>query len=259
MIVTTSYNPSEHLVSKANELAEQWQTRTVRRGHMTIPTIQKIYQERDILVVTEEGLTCYRQGNKPLFFHPGSSFFRVKRMLASLQTEPMLQLAGVRPGDTVVDCTAGLCADAIMFSHAVGREGRVIAIEADPLISLIVREGLASLETDIPEMNEAMRRIHLQHGHHLEVLRRMPDQSADIIYFDPMFRSPVEASSGISPLRAYAYEHPLSVEAVEEARRVARRTIVLKELRGSQLFAELGFTEDDRRNAKIAYGVIHIR
>ncbi|GFR38292.1 hypothetical protein PRECH8_15880 [Insulibacter thermoxylanivorax] len=258
MIVTTSFRPSPRLVEEAERWAEQLGLRLVKRGNRTISALQRRYKVRDVLVVTEEGLRCYREANPPLFFHPGSAFFRIKRMLATGEQEPLLTIPGVQPGDTIVDCTAGLCSDALTFSYAVGERGRVIAIEADPTVSLIVREGLRTYETELPEVNEAMRRIEVMQGDHRKILSGMPDRSADIVYFDPMFRSPIEESSGIAPLRSFACEQPITAEAVAEARRVARRAVVMKELRGSSQFAKLGFVEDDRRNSKIAYGVIRI-
>lgn len=65
-------------------------------------------------------------------------------------------------------------------------------------------------------------------------------------------------SSGIAVLRRFAYEAQLSEAAVREACRVARRVVVLKELRGNDQFTRLGFVCDSRRNSKIAYGVIRI-
>jgi 16S rRNA G966 N2-methylase RsmD len=258
MIVTTSYDPSDTIIQKAKRLADELGVRVVPRRHMTIRRMQERYGIHDVLVVTDTGLSCYRNRLPPLFFHPGSSYLRVKRMLATGGSEPLLSIPDVRPGDTIVDCTAGLCSDAIAFSYAAGEQGKVIAIEADRIISLIAREGLQQVSTDLPEFDAAMRRIQVMHGQHLDVLRSMPDRSADIVYFDPMFRSPIEESSGISPLRNYAYMQPVTAESVAEAKRVARRTVMLKERRGSSQFAKLGFLPDERHNAKIAFGVIQI-
>jgi hypothetical protein len=72
-------------------------------------------------------------------------------------------------------------------------------------------------------------------------LRSLPDKSADIVYFDPMFRIPVEESSSISPYRFIANPEPLSLEAVTEAVRVARRKVILKDHRDSPEFDRLGF------------------
>jgi len=258
MIVTTSYDPSEELVRQARELAAELQVRAVPRRHMTIRRMQERYRVSDVLVVTETGLTSYRDRHPPLFFHPGSSYLRIKRMLATGESEPLISIPDVRPGDTIIDCTAGLCSDAIALSYAAGDRGKVMAIEADRIISLIARDGLACATTDLPEFDAAMRRISVVCGHHLDVLRSLPDRSADLVYFDPMFRSPIEESSGISPLRNYAFMQEISVESVAEAKRVARRVVMMKERRGSAQFARLGFVQDDRHNAKIAFGVIQI-
>ena len=93
---------------------------------------------------------------------------------------------------------------------------------------------------------------------HLDYLRSLPSGSRDIVYFDPMFRDPLHDSAAIGSLRDLANGSALSAESVEEAKRVARKTVVLKEKRGSTEFARLGFTELARGNAKTSYGVIRI-
>lgn len=243
---------------QAASLAAKYNLTLVPREKLTIRKLQQLYRTQDVLVVSSHGLQCYRGDEKPLFFHPGSAVFRIKRLLSGKEHDPMLRIPEVRAGDRIVDCTAGLCADAITFAYAVGETGSVTAIEKDPVVSLLVREGLAAYDSEVPEINEAMRRITVIQGDHLQVLRSMPDDSADVVYFDPMFRTPVHESSGISALRQFAYEAPLTEAAVREACRVARRVVVLKELRASDQFARLGFVSDSRQHAKIAYGVIRI-
>jgi hypothetical protein len=73
-----------------------------------------------------------------------------------------------------------------------------------------------------------------------------------------MFRRPVKESSGIAPLRPFANTEPLQPEAVEEAARVARRSVVLKEQVDSGEFERLGFRKQVRSGANIAYGVISL-
>ena len=66
-------------------------------------------------------------------------------------------------------------------------------------------------ETELPEVNEAMRRIEVMQGDHRTILRRHAgSSSADVVYFDPMFRAPIEESSGIAPLRSFACEQPIT-------------------------------------------------
>jgi 16S rRNA (guanine1516-N2)-methyltransferase len=73
-----------------------------------------------------------------------------------------------------------------------------------------------------------------------------------------MFRDPLHSSTGISPLRSFANERMVTAESVDEAKRVARKCVVLKEQRDSGEFERLGFTKDPRIHAKVAYGVIRL-
>lgn len=71
-------------------------------------------------------------------------------------------------------------------------------------------------------------------------LKEQPDDSFDVVYFDPMFRIPVKKSSAMAPLRPLAYEKRLSAETVKEALRVAPR-VVIKE-RSEEILKEYGCT-----------------
>ncbi len=182
---------------------------------------------------------------------------RAKRWLRG-ETDILLKVADVQPGDHVLDCTAGLASDAIIFALGVGAEGSVTAIESQRMLAFITRVGLAVYKSDVPELNRAMRAVRLEHADHLEYLKRLPDRSVDIVYLDPMFRHPIEESAAISALRGAANNHPVREETIGEARRVGRKTIVLKEHRNSREFVRLGFREIHKSGAKIAYGVIRL-
>ena len=108
-------------------------------------------------------------------------------------------------------------------------------------------------------MDAALRRIRAVRADHAAYLAAMPDKSVDIVYFDPMFRLPIAESSGLEPLRNVANPAALSEAAVREARRVARRIVVLKENRDSGEFERLGFEwVKPKKTSKIAYGVITV-
>ncbi len=193
----------------------------------------------------------------PMFFHPSLSFVRVKRLMRG-EGDALIECSGAEPGDIVLDCTAGLASDSIVFSHVVGPEGRVTAIESEPALHMLIREGLSHYETHLESFNDTMRRIEVKLADHTRELEKLPDRSVDIVYFDPMFRSPIEDSSAIQPLRRLANHKALSEHAIEQARRVARKRIVLKEHRDGDEFNRLGFERLFRSGTKIAYGVIHI-
>lgn len=257
MLVSTSYSPSSELEEAARRLAAQMRRPWVARGRQTIGQLRKRYGDQPIMLLTNEGLRLYAGNGKPVFFHPSMAALRVQK-LAKGEEDALVAAAGAKPGDAVLDCTAGLAADAIVFSAVVGERGRVVALESEEAIYWLIREGLASYKSDIPGLEEAMRRVQVILADHLDYLRGLPDRSFDIVYFDPMFRLPIGVSASMAPLRVVANHRRLSVEAVREATRVARRAVVLKEHRDSGEFERLGIAPLIRPHTKIAYGVIRL-
>lgn len=257
MIVTTAERPAAELIAQAERLAGELQADYVPRRRDTLRYLAGKHRADGILVAARDGLKYVADDRPPLFFHPSMGFVRIKRLLGGEGPDPMIEASGAAAGDTVVDCTAGLASDAILFSHVVGATGAVRAIEASLLLYVIVREGLQSARTGLPEVDDACRRIVMVQGAHEEILRGLPNRSVDVVYFDPMFSDPVEASAAIRPLRSYALHEPLTADAVREAVRVARKSVVMKNARGSSEFARLGFAPP-RPSKTAGYGVIRI-
>lgn len=257
MYITTGEKEAALLVERARNLAETTGGTYVRRNKMSLPMMIEHYEAEEVLVVLQGKVRLFRKDSPLLEFHPSMGFVRAKRILRG-EPDPLLEAGAVNEGDTIIDCTAGLGTDALVFSVAVGKSGRVIACESSlPLYTLLV-EGMSQYETIKPAVNEAFRRIELHHANHLDLLRSLPDQSCDTVYFDPMFREPMMDSSAIQPLRDYANAHALDEQSIMEARRVARKRVVMKEKRGSAEFDRLGFEILDRANAKTLYGVINV-
>lgn len=257
MYITTGDTQADSLVERARRLAQLTGGTYVPRGNMSLSKMADRYQANEILVVLQGRARLYRKHAEQLEFHPSMGFIRAKRVLAG-ESDPMLDAGAVRQGDTILDCTAGLGTDALVFSIAAGPTGRTIACESSLPIYALLAEGMSHYESKLPEVDEAFRRIELHHAHHLDLLRSLPDNSCDTVYFDPMFREPMMDSSAIQPLRDYANPSALDIESIEEAKRVARKRIVMKEKRGSAEFTRLGFDVLDRANAKTLYGVIHV-
>lgn len=258
MIVTTTERPDEETIRHANRIAEELGCASVPRRRDTIRGLMRARPDAadGVLVAGPDGLRFIAPDEPPLFYHPSMAYIRAKRLREG-GYDAMANAAGAQPGDAVLDCTAGLGSDALVFSVAVGAQGRVTALEASPVLHLIVREGMRAYKTELPDIDEAMRRIEHVKAEHLAYLRDLPDRSFDIVYFDPMFSKPVMESASLLPLRAMAEDSPLTEEAVREARRVARKSVVLKEHRDSKEFERLGFTRPRRTANAVAYGVIN--
>ncbi|OMD51865.1 SAM-dependent methyltransferase [Paenibacillus borealis] len=257
MIITTGFDPIPEIVLRAQQLAERTGAPYVLRARFSMPKLAERYGDEEILVVLQEAVRLISPGLPPMEFHPSMGFVRAKRILKG-ESDPMLEAAGMLPGDSVLDCTAGLGSDSLLFAVHGGEDSVVTALESSlPLYALLL-EGMSQYISGQLKVNEALRRIQVVHSEHLGYLREQPDNSVDIVYFDPMFRVPLTDSAAISPLRRFANTAALTGESVAEAVRVARKAVLLKEKALSGEFSRLGFTEQLRSSSKTSYGVIHI-
>ena len=200
-------------------------------------------------------MSCHVGGGE-FFFHPGLAVLRIKEIISG-KTDQMIKSLDLGPGDTLLDCTLGLGIDAIVASHVAGTRGRVVGLEASPVVACLVKYGLASYKEATPELIEAMRRVEVVRADHFTYLHNSRPGSFDVVYFDPMFRRARPKSSTISALRPLARGGPLKPETVSLALQVARRRVVIKERSGSEEFRRLGCQEvSGRRYAPVAYGVL---
>ncbi len=195
------------------------------------------------------------------FFHRGLSELRILNLLRG-GNDPLVKALELQPGMSVLDCTLGLAADALVAAHAVGETGRVCGLESVPLVALMTRWGIESLQTNLddtrPELRAAAGRIEVVPADHATYLSELPSCAFDVVYFDPMFRRPKKSSSGIQSLRDYADARPLTCETLQQALRVAKSRIVIKELSGSSEFARLGIRHfAGGQHSSLQYGILH--
>jgi hypothetical protein len=85
------------------------------------------------------------------------------------------------------------------------------------------------------------------------------DNSFDVVYFDPMFQEQIDESNGINGIKAIALYTTLTPMAIQEAKRVAKQKVVLKDHWKSSRFEEHGFTVQKRKTSKFHYGTIDIQ
>ncbi|MBX5437867.1 MAG: hypothetical protein IRZ33_11770, partial [Alicyclobacillaceae bacterium] len=106
---------------------------------------------------------------------------------------------------------------------------------------------------EYPVLAELFPRIQVIVGDHADVLAAMAADSVDVVVFDPMFRKPPGRPTAMDPVRVFANPSPLSARAWAEAKRVARRCVVLKERPGSGEFERFGLVPDKPRG-RFAFG-----
>lgn len=257
MIVTTAGRTNERMINVAQNIAKNIQAPFVFRKKRSISMLQDALQE-DVLVVGKERLEFHSlKTSEPFFFHPNSAMFRIKRIMKG-EEDPFQEATQLEKGMSFLDCTLGLASDSIVASFLVGDEGKVIGVEKSALISYLVGQGLNMWETDVKVVNDAMRRIEVVHGDHLAVLTSLPSRSIDVVYFDPMFHETIEESQGIDPLRSLAAYDDLTEAVILEARRVAKKRVVLKDHFRSERFQQFQFAQIKRKTAKFHYGYFEV-
>ena len=132
-----------------------------------------------------------------------------------------------------------------------------MGLEASLLLYFAVKRGLASYECKTPLLTAALRRVQAVHAVAADYLAQCVKAgvSFDVVYFDPMFRHPVQGSKAMEALRPLSLEEPLAKSTVELALKVAPR-VVIKE-RSEYLLAEYGCEEYvGGKYSRVKFGII---
>lgn len=258
MIITTAGRSTNELVTKAKKLSTSYHLPYKERNGVSINTLKKQYQD-DIVVVGKDRLSISPLHDETtLFFHPNLAMVRAKRMFKG-EEEPLVQVAKLKEGMSFLDCTLGLASDSIIASIAVGSNGSITGIEGNKMLYLLAKEGLTSFSTGYEEFDLAMKKIEVKHSDHYSFLQQAKTNSVDVVYFDPMFHSAIDTSSGINSIRIQALTTEITDEVITEAKRVARERVVLKDHWKSDRFTHLGFTQHKRKTSLFHYGTIELK
>ena len=254
-IVTTTRKPTLATETLATELAEQLGGKFVQRENFSFDALKQTHGAENILLVKKSSLSIVTAAGE-IFFHPNTAHLRIKNLRGG-EGDRLIDALKISAGSTVLDCTLGLGSDAIVASFVAGESGSVVALEVNPLLAEVVRRGMKNFSDDSPHILQAMRRVEVLTADCAEFLKSCAENSFDVVYFDPMFRQPIQKSSGLNPIRPLADNRPLTPEIIRQARRVAKFRVVMKEHSGSAEFARLGFTvAAGGKYSSVAFGVI---
>lgn len=178
------------------------------------------------LLVLSRGAALWIDGRERRW-SPGMGALRARRLLRGERGpptgDPFLAAAAFRPGESVLDCTLGMGADALVAAAAVGEGGRVVGLEASAPLAALVDEGLRGFP------HPAARRVEVRRADHRDFLAACPARSFDVVIFDPMFREARAQNPSFDLVRRLGDPRPLEPEALRRARRVARRCVVVKD------------------------------
>jgi len=247
--VTTSGQPEVALVQRAREAARTWGLPFVarRKKQPLGPLLESVAEA--LLVFEREGVTLWDKESS-FSFNPGMAHLRRLRILEGQRDDALVRVGELRAGDHVLDCTLGLGQDALVAALMVGPEGRVVALEKSLALFAVVSEGLA-----VYPYGPASGRVEALHADSHAYLRTLPSGSFDVVCFDPMFEKPKKSQPAFEMLRRFAEHAPLTPDILEEARRVARRWVVVKGSRHSEDLKKLGLeAEPGSRYTSVIWG-----
>jgi 16S rRNA (guanine1516-N2)-methyltransferase len=195
-------------------------------------------------------------GGTSLSSHPGMGLVRVRRLVKGAEHDPLLDLAELPLGGSVLDATFGFGQDALVFAHAVGEHGRVVGLEASPLLAGLAMGGLRFWPEPAASI---VNRIEVRFMNFRAFLAQAPAKSFDVVYFDPMFRKARPAAPDFAALRILAERAPIEPVDIEAAVRVARRAVIVKDAWPGPEITRLGFSPRiSRRSAEIVYGCLRL-
>ena len=245
-------SPTLDVVVRARTVAARLHRPFVARRHDSLALLSRRHGTQGALVVDADRLRLVYE-ERSYSFHPNMAHHRVTAVHAG-RGDRLLTVAGLQPGDRFLDCTCGLGADAIVAAHAVGPHGRVESLEASALLATVVAHGMAHYDHRNADLTAAMRRVTVRHATAEHVLATLPSRSWDVVYFDPMFDTPIEATTSLGLVRLLAATDVPSRATLTEARRVARRCVVVKDRATGTLLEQLKIPPVGTTRRHVRYG-----
>ena len=227
--VTTAAKLSPETLRVAQELSSELNAPYLPRLGRSLPDVFAGSGAARLLVVGSDHLRLVdRASGAEYFYHPNMFLSRGSVVLGG-GPDHFLEAVALKPGDHLLDCTLGFASEAALASLVLGETGKVVGLESSPALAAITQRGLQTFVLRSAPLEAALRRIEVHTADHHEYLSLCETGSYDVVYFDPFFEKPLAGSEhSISPLFLFGNPATLSPEAVAEARRIARRRIVIK-------------------------------
>lgn len=259
LAVTTGGKPTPELEAEARRLADEMGVPYAARKGGPLARVFDATGAARLLVFGGDRLRlCAREGGE-YFFHPNLATVRAANLLRG-DRDVFVDATGLGSGDRLLDCTLGFAGEAALGALRVGATGTVVGLESVPELAAVTRHGLQCFELPSAPLQNALRQINVETADYRAFLPRCATDAFDVVYFDPMFDERLPGSeNSVSPLALFGNPAPLDAAAVQEARRVARRRVVVKHPRHVPLPEELRSAVSQTltgRKSRVVYAVL---
>jgi len=253
-VVTTAHKASiamkEDAIKIAKELGTVFIPRRKFREYIRTHVV-------DFYYVAEEKRLVIRRDRTILFFHPSLAKVRRKNIRMG-QRDYLLEALKLQGSERILDGTLGLASEAILIASNLNDKGSIVGLEGSKHIYMIMKWGMERYESE-KWIIDALKRISIRNTLFSRYARSQPSDSFDIVYLDPMFEHPNMASSSMNPLRAFAVYDNLTSRDVEEAKRIARKRVVIKSRIEDSLFKRIQVDKImGSRKSGVLYGLIEV-
>lgn len=227
--ITTSQNASEELVLKAKGLSTEWGVPYVSRSQFSINALQEQTGVDTWIVLEQNGKIALVYRNHRYAFSLNMAELRIKQW-DLYRKDYLAKILIDHQINTYLDCTFGNGSDSIMASYALGKGTKVVGVEASLVLYLLGKIGIRFyMHPKSMAITKAVKRMEVVHSDAYTYLKEQEDASFDGIYFDFMFAHSVVRSTNIDRLRSFGMETRMEDLLWEEAKRVTKGIIIMKD------------------------------
>lgn len=238
LVVTTGLAPKTSREVEAQKIALELNALFTPRNKRSVDRLMR-ETDADRLLIVENDHLCLRDREIEYRYHPNMLLIRGLNLLRGTR-DLFVEAAGLDPGASLLDCTAGFGCEAALAALAAGEKGLVVALESVLELALVTRHGLQEFALAQKPLREAMRRVVVCAADYRDYLPRAANRSFDVVSFDPFFDDRVPGSEHtVSPLARFGNRAPLDIPSVIEAQRVARKRVLIKHPRSYELPQEI--------------------
>jgi 16S rRNA (guanine1516-N2)-methyltransferase len=246
LAIALSGSQAPDLLAEAEVCAGRWGLPLLLRAPKA--PLRGLLQQADALVVFGRDAVSLWDEAGHVRGSAGLAALRIDGIDKGRTEDPLQRLGALAPGERVLDATLGFGQDARVAARLVGPTGGVVGLESSLPLAVLAE---ATLARERSERSAAIEVLHQECG---DFLAGTAAGTFDVVLFDPMFGRALASQPGFELLRRHANPGPLTPQMLADARRVARRLVLVKSARYTPALKALGLRpERASRSAPVVW------